>query len=299
MKKILSILAIATMTLVACNKEEQKVEVTLSLDKTAVTLNVGENLVLVPAVTPATTAVTFETSNPSVATVDNGGKVVAVAVGSANITAKAGDKTASCAVTVKTVTYSAVYTETFDTNPVRTAFNKGGAWAVFTLGHDAAMKAGLTWGYDDATAGWTGNPNSVYASSYWGPAFNSEAWFVSPSIDLTGAKYAKMTFKECMAYGNPVDYTVWACVDQGIQDLGSDPAIWWGGPVDVAPNGTWGQVVVPNHANMDGTYTFIESGDVDLNDYAGEKIRVAFKYIGTTAQAGTWNIDDVVVFKGE
>ena len=44
--------------------------------------------------------VTWTSSDPAVATVD-GGKVTAVKAGTATITAKAGDKTATCAVTVK------------------------------------------------------------------------------------------------------------------------------------------------------------------------------------------------------
>ena len=44
--------------------------------------------------------VTWSSSNTAVATVD-GGKVTAVAPGTATITAKAGDKTATCAVTVE------------------------------------------------------------------------------------------------------------------------------------------------------------------------------------------------------
>ena len=45
--------------------------------------------------------VTWTSSNPSVASVDQNGKVTALQEGTAVITAKAGDKTATCSVTVK------------------------------------------------------------------------------------------------------------------------------------------------------------------------------------------------------
>ena len=46
---------------------------------------------------------TWTSDNPAVATIDATGKVTAVAEGEATITAKAGDKTATCKVTVKVV----------------------------------------------------------------------------------------------------------------------------------------------------------------------------------------------------
>ena len=55
---------------------------------------------------PVDTAITWSSSNPSVATVDETGWIQAVAIGNAVITAKAGDKSASCMVTVPTTPYT-------------------------------------------------------------------------------------------------------------------------------------------------------------------------------------------------
>ena len=77
-----------------------KAEVTISLNKTSLTLKFGDTETLIATVTPAGTAVTWETSNSSVATVDGNGTVKAVSNGTAIITAKAGDKAAECTVTV-------------------------------------------------------------------------------------------------------------------------------------------------------------------------------------------------------
>lgn len=305
MKKYFSIIAMAAVAFVACQPKDTTVYVeSVKLDQTAVTLNVGETVTLTATVLPenaATKTVTWSSSDESVATVANG-KVTAVKIGNATITVKTtdGEKTATCAVTVKAIDWTAVYTETYDANPIRTAFNTEGAWAVFSLNQDASMKASLAFGYVDGVYSlWTPNAGSVYASSYWDAPCETDSWIVSPVIDLSSAKYAKMNFDESQMYGNNDDYTVWATIDEGIQPLGSQEGIWWGGPVDEAPKGTWEALVVPNHAAMKGdTYEFIHSGDVDLNGFAGEKIRVAFRYKGHSTGAGTWNWDNIAVYAG-
>ena len=74
----------------------------IALDKTALTLNVGETGTLTPTVLPEDAtdkSVSWSSSDEAVATVSNG-VVTAVATGNATITAKAGEYTATCAVTV-------------------------------------------------------------------------------------------------------------------------------------------------------------------------------------------------------
>ena len=78
----------------------------ISLDKTSATLKATETLTLKATVAPATTtdkSVTWKSSNEAVATVDANGKVTAVAVGEATITATTTDGSnlsATCKVTV-------------------------------------------------------------------------------------------------------------------------------------------------------------------------------------------------------
>lgn len=75
----------------------------ISLNKTATTIYTGNTKTLIATVEPTDTTdtVVWTSSKESVATVDNTGKVTAVAPGTATITAKAGDKTATCTVTVE------------------------------------------------------------------------------------------------------------------------------------------------------------------------------------------------------
>lgn len=85
-----------------------EIEITVSspatgimLDKTSAEMKVGDELTLKATVQPegSTDEVVWTTSDASVATVENG-KIVAKKAGTVTITAKAGDKSATCSVTV-------------------------------------------------------------------------------------------------------------------------------------------------------------------------------------------------------
>lgn len=87
----------------ACGDETEPAATaeSVALSKSEAVLTVGESVTLTATVTPSDTDMVVEwtTSDDEVASVD-GGKVTAVAAGKATITAKAGDKTATCVVTV-------------------------------------------------------------------------------------------------------------------------------------------------------------------------------------------------------
>ena len=89
----------ATVNVVAAPKPATSIK----LNKSTTTIYTGANETLIATVEPndTTDTVTWTSSNTAVATVDNTGKVTAVAPGTATITAKAGDKTATCTVTVE------------------------------------------------------------------------------------------------------------------------------------------------------------------------------------------------------
>ena len=88
----------------------------ISLDQTSATIVVGDELALKATVAPDNATdkkVTWSSSDASIATVDENGKVTAVSPGNADITAKAGDYSAVCAVTVqaKTVPVTSINVE--------------------------------------------------------------------------------------------------------------------------------------------------------------------------------------------
>ena len=76
----------------------------VTLNKTDLSLKEGESETLTATVKPddaTDKTLTWSTSDASVATVDQNGKVTAVKEGTATITAKAGSKSATCSVGVK------------------------------------------------------------------------------------------------------------------------------------------------------------------------------------------------------
>ena len=95
--------ATKSFTVTQAAKPAEPIAVTsVELNKTELALNEGASETLVATVKPDDATdknVSWSTSNANVATVDNG-KVTAVTAGSATITAKAGDVSASCVVTV-------------------------------------------------------------------------------------------------------------------------------------------------------------------------------------------------------
>ncbi len=74
----------------------------IALDKTSVEVFSGKTVTLTATVSPANTTdtVTWSSDDGSIATVNENGVVTGVSQGTATITAQAGDKTASCMVTV-------------------------------------------------------------------------------------------------------------------------------------------------------------------------------------------------------
>ncbi len=102
--------ATCTVTVTAATTEPEVVPVTgVTLNQTAVTLDIDQSITLTAAVAPENAtnkAVRWASDKTDVATVDSNGKVTAVAAGTANITVTTADggKTATCAVTVNPAT---------------------------------------------------------------------------------------------------------------------------------------------------------------------------------------------------
>lgn len=89
---------------IRCVAEETIPVTSVSLDKTSLSLKVGTYGTITPTVLPENATdkyVIWTSDNPSVATINNNtGSVFGVAPGTTTLTAKAGDKTATCVVTV-------------------------------------------------------------------------------------------------------------------------------------------------------------------------------------------------------
>ena len=127
----------------------------VTLDRTSAQLKAGETVTITATVKPddaTDKAVTWSTSDASVATVSNG-VVSAVKVGTATITARAGDKSATCAVTVVATPVTSV---TLDKT---TASLKAGETVTLTatVKPDDATDKTVTWSTSDASVATVNN----------------------------------------------------------------------------------------------------------------------------------------------
>lgn len=133
----------------------------ITLNQTSATLTEGESLTLTATVSPddaTDKTVTWSSSNESVATVKNG-VVTAMAAGTATITAKAGDKTATCEVTVKPVPVSGIV---LDKTTAELLVGES-LTLTATVSPDNATDKTVTWSTSDATIATVDNNGVVKA----------------------------------------------------------------------------------------------------------------------------------------
>ena len=139
----------------------------VALDKTELALTVGDAAVQLTATVAPDNAtdktVTWSSDKTSVATVDATGKVTAVAEGTATITATAGDKTATCTVTVKAATI-AVTSVALDKSELALTVGDAAVQLTATVAPDNATDKAVTWSSDKtsvATVDATGKVTAV------------------------------------------------------------------------------------------------------------------------------------------
>ena len=138
----------------------------------------------------------------------------------------------------------------------------------FTM-ENTLLPEGLTyvWSY---AAGY-GAKASAYANK---TNFDSEAWLISPVIDLGKFTAPTLSFEQATNFFADVETakkeaTVWA------REVGED----------------WVQLSPAYPESM--SWTFVSSGDIDLSAFAGTEMQIAFCYKSTAAKAGTWEVKNV------
>ena len=150
--------------------------------------------------------------------------------------------------------------------------------------------------FEDGTLGdWT--PHNVTGDQVWEPyTYNdntfakmsgyssgnhaNEDWLVSPELDFTGFVSGDFTFDNAYNYdGNPLMLLVSTDYD----GTSSPETFTWN---DITSSATW----------SDGSYNWAPSGDVNLNDYLGQKIYLAFKYTSTDDASSTWEVDNMFIY---
>ena len=206
--------------------------------------------------------ITYKSSNPEIATVDNSGNVTAIAAGTTTITASiaATDTYAagSASYTLIVVDPSILFTESF------------------ANGLNGFTSTGELWG----TGTYNGTSYAVIN------AYNKGAqteMLASPSIDLSEVANATLTFDQAIGYiGNndpKVDFTLW------IKEENSED---------------WTQLIIPNYPEASGGWSkFVSSGEIALQAYCGKKIQIGFQYKSTDEKQSGWEVTNILVKKAE
>ena len=104
----------------------------------------------------------------------------------------------------------------------------------------------------------------------------SEAWLVSPEIDLTSETAATLTFDHACNYFTAVSREVYVMVSKN--------------------GGDFVQVKVPTYPT---SFTFVSSGAISLKDFLGSRIQVAFVYTSTATAAGTYELQNFIINKND
>ena len=129
---------------------------------------------------------------------------------------------------------------------------------------------GLTFVWKADTKGYM--KASAYANNVNNPA---ESWLVSPAFSLKNATAPVMTFN------NACNFVKEGTITDHIKVMVYDGANWAEATIASLPDGK--------------SWTFVDSS-VDLKAYAGkENVKVAFKYVSTSAVAPTWEIKTVII----
>ena len=110
------------------------------------------------------------------------------------------------------------------------------------------------------------------ATAYKEAAFAAESWLISPEVDLTNATAAYLSF----------DHT-----GKFFSDASKETTLW------ASTNGTdWTQLTIQNYTD---NWKWVSSGNIDLKDFVGGKMKFAFKYLSSSSNAPTWEINNVCI----
>lgn len=140
--------------------------------------------------------------------------------------------------------------------------------AGFTIDNKEIGSLSFVWKYD--------SKGYMKASAYVNNANTAaESWLVSPVFSLKGVTAPVMTFN------NAVNYVKEGNITDHIKVMVYDGSNWTEATIANMPDGK--------------SWTFVDS-TVDLKSVAGkEGVKIAFKYVSTTAVAPTWEIKTVSV----
>ncbi len=115
--------------------------------------------------------------------------------------------------------------------------------------------------------GWTGINNV------------NEDWLITPGFDLTSTMNEFLSFQS-IKNNSPLPLSLW--YSENFSGAGNPNIATW---TDITDNAIW--------PIIDGVDNWTYSGYIDASDINSTNVHFAFKYISTSANSGTWQIDNI------
>lgn len=148
-------------------------------------------------------------------------------------------------------------------------------WDAFDIGLRNWSTANIS-GDQVWTISTTSGNNYAKMTGYASGNFANEDWLISPELNLSGYKSAYVNLDSDYNFaGDKLETYITTNYTGDVKTT------------------TWTAINIP--LDQAGGWGFFNSGNVSLNDYLGQKVRIAFKYKSTTTSASTWEIDNFKV----
>ena len=126
-----------------------------------------------------------------------------------------------------------------------------------------------------------GNPApSAKISGFSGGSNLNEDWLITSAIDLTSLTTVTLNFQSVVRYSGP-SLEVYVSTDYS----GGNPS----------SDGNWQELSVILDTDDSSWSSWTDSGNVDLSSFSGANVFIGFKYISTTSNSATYEIDNVLV----
>ena len=108
-------------------------------------------------------------------------------------------------------------------------------------------------------------------------SYENEDWLISPALVLDNYINEVIIFKTAKNYtGNDLELKISTDYDGG-----GDPT-----------TGTWTSL---NYTMSPGSWTWTNSGEINLTGFNGTAVYVAFLFTSTETESATWEVDDIVI----
>lgn len=252
----------------------ERVEPTLTMESSAVSIEIGESVTR-QAYTNSDATIVYSSTNSTVASVDNSGKVTGKSAGTATIKASVSQtdhylaKSVSYVVTVTAAQACKItpYSETF-------ASSQGD----FTI-QEVSKASGLSYIWKlDASSYHNGMiAKAMYNSTYYA----SEGWLISPCIEIPEGTATTLKFDHTAKFFSSADTEMTLWISTNYKSGLPSTAAWDKLNIPMYPSGS--------------NWNFVSSGNIDLSAYAGSSVSIAFKYISTSTAAAQWEVKNFSV----